>query len=128
MSLILLDFHSFPVTVPSLFFDASPGASGPSEFIQVLATMQPFLSPIPPGPDDFNPGHADIWSTLATGLNVENAYTLESGFVPDAPAEYYMLFGQDVGVALNEVIPEPATLSLLALGGLAMLRRRRSRN
>jgi hypothetical protein len=34
--------------------------------------------------------------------------------------------GRFMGVALDGVVPEPATMSILALGGLALLRRRRS--
>ena len=42
--------------------------------------------------------------------------------------EYAITYPGDVGMALEvNVVPEPATMSLLALGGLAMLRRRRNR-
>jgi len=58
-------------------------------------------------------------------LNARNNSGLEV-----APSGYMYLFGGDVAydrTALVEktLVPEPATLSLLALGGLALLRRRR---
>ena len=59
----------------------------------------------------------------------------EQGYKPPAPpvfpSEYGLLsaggnnVGNISGQALVEVIPEPASLALLALGGLAAIRRRR---
>jgi hypothetical protein len=58
--------------------------------------------------------------------------TAGASFTPDLPGEYVfsLLAGDDWDNSLPDfvtvtVTPEPATLSMLALGGLAMLRRRR---
>ena len=61
----------------------------------------------------------------ALAFGMDGAYMIESGYVPDAPAEFYMLFGQHIGMALNDVVPEPATLSLLAVGATVLIRTRR---
>ena len=67
---------------------------------------------ITPGPD----GKFNINFRAATSSEVPEAYragmNANSGYGP-------------AGLMLQEVVPEPAAMSLLALGGLAMLRRRR---
>ena len=61
----------------------------------------------------------------ALAFGMDGAYTIESGYVLDAPAEFYTLFGHHIGMALNDVVPEPATLSLLAVGATVLIRTRR---
>ncbi|MDP6547255.1 MAG: PEP-CTERM sorting domain-containing protein, partial [Phycisphaerae bacterium] len=61
---------------------------------------------------------ADIAALAVAGNVVDFQYTGD-------PAEF-VLAGVTTG-SMSNAIPEPATLSLLALGGLAVLRRRRKR-
>ena len=68
--------------------------------------------------------------TLVLTLNpgdsyiVEGDWTMEGGAYEDASSEAF-LEDFNVQLTIQDVIPEPATLSLLVIGGLVMLRRRR---
>lgn len=60
------------------------------------------------GGDNFFLGHFDINTTSSTDPNADE-----------------LLFGLFDNVVVTDVVPEPSALSLVALGGLAVLRRRR---
>ncbi len=78
--------------------------------------MSPAAMPRVPGPFDFNEGFI--------GLNTDEyiAYVI---FGPAGPRNLAIVI-DDLHVGASP-IPEPATLSLLVLGGLGLLRRRRTR-
>ena len=65
-------------------------------------TSEPF------GDDNFFLGHFDITTGSSTDPNADE-----------------LLFGLFDNVVVTDVVPEPSALSLVAVGGLAALRRRR---
>ena len=81
-----------------------------------------------------NPADAD---TFASMHNANRVYTNDFGHVSRVTASVYNMGGSVGSFVFDEirigttpedmfsVIPEPATLAMLALGGLAVLRRRR---
>ena len=70
--------------------------------------------------DDFNAGNVGQGTKIVSDWVIGLEWT---GFAPDDVLEFSL---PNTGVTIQQtVVPEPATLSLLGLGGLALLRRRR---
>ena len=67
-------------------------------------------------------------STLSeeTSLTLSHLGVFDAAFTADGMKVYIAHYHQEQGGVSDVFIPEPATLSLLALGGLAMLMRKRS--
>ena len=74
---------------------------------------------------DINADHADPYTTIATGVQ----FTAPVSFTGTATGEILKIDLLDFSAvwqgAIQFEVPEPMTLSLLGLGGLALLRRRR---
>ncbi|MBT7102294.1 PEP-CTERM sorting domain-containing protein [archaeon] len=83
----------------------------------------------------FDPDGGQMALSFSTGPLVFDAnttlYWLDSleldGSIGDASALVFSFGPSDVRIPTAVVVPEPATLTLLAVGGLVVLRRRRSR-
>ncbi|UCC31032.1 MAG: PEP-CTERM sorting domain-containing protein [Phycisphaerales bacterium] len=63
-------------------------------------------------------GHENYWGFVAPA-------GIESVEILDLPNDGIGMASWFDNVSHGEIVPEPATLSLLALGGLAMIRKRR---
>ncbi len=78
-------------------------------------------------------GNADTdWDLLHVVIEDRVQCLFASSFAPDHPSSVFSAFFQIAGqdgskenIAFSLVLPEPATMSLLALGGAALLRRRK---
>jgi len=75
------------------------------------------------------PEGGDLWESAKVPLNAGGPWGVEFSFVANGgatadgasvPVSYYLN-----NVSVSPLVPEPATMTLLALGGLALLRRRR---
>jgi len=96
-------------------FDASTAGDG-------LAFDEPFSSTAP----------SEITSFFADVLIEEDRLVFSNGILPAGKTAEFTVYVTATDLANNpftirQAVPEPATMSLLALGGVAMLRRRRNR-
>ncbi len=120
------------------YFEGAPGSSGSynglsfgmynqatSQFFQLSNTIGEYIDQTPAGTGQYSVTYI---LTATEKANIESAINLGQ------PLELGMYSNKDAGVAGNYVIdnirydgnivPEPASLALFGLGGLAMLRRR----
>ena len=78
-----------------------------------------------------NSVYTTLFSSSALGYNgtIDGAQTLRATFASPVSSRYVRLTFANAGTAIDEIevqaVPEPASLAAVALGGLAMLRRRR---
>jgi hypothetical protein len=97
------------------------GAIYPHEFYPYRATVVAAQNFVVTGPDPVENTH--IFATDDLGLKVEYSGGTETGVHYDTAG--YLELGYRFADAYLATIPEPATVALLALGGILLLRRRR---
>jgi hypothetical protein len=76
-----------------------------------------------------------VWSTTTSEMGADDTTTISPNFTGEAGEDYRLSFvengstftqrGAIDNLSFGQAVPEPATMSLLALGGLSLLRRRR---
>ncbi len=95
-----------------------------SPFVQAMKAREPILQTTQEWEQI---GSATTWAASADGLNAVNPYTVEFGSIAGANKDWYYDFGESYALALRDVIvPEPVTLGMLAVGSLALIRKRRA--
>ena len=104
----------------------------PEKLLRIQVTYSGGPAPIIVGMDGVFPvtGGVDSPGTLLGGLSIPSTYYYEDWIITPNPDWEQIAFDLPMGtivehLVIDTVSPEPASLSLLALGGLALLRRRR---
>ncbi len=90
---------------------------------EVYPTMGEYISV-------YGSANGTTWSLLGSGQSSGPLPQLVSApILPDSPIQYLDLRGRglidDLQIDVSYVVPEPATLALLVLGGLSVMRRQR---
>ena len=129
-----LDFHdsgqiedSYPLLNNNLFNQTNSSTPGGISFRNAMANRDPEHSA---GTRNyqFHTGYSQGWAdTDPLGLGATYSGTPELHGQAAGGIARFMEVGENYGLVFHDVlVPEPATMSLLALGGLAMLRRKRN--